>query len=152
MKREVECLPEEVVALLTPFFFLKSGLNISISAVVANWSWVLIFFALKFAAKLIGVYPPARRYAPRNAIEAIAKQGRHSMVSKSPLLWPWRILDSTVAYNHRFRVIEDRLSPPDRASFVYVSIERVGLYYQFAPALITDLPIAAWCASLVRWP
>ena len=54
-------------ALLTPFFFLKSGLNISISAVVANWSWVLILFALKIGAKLIGVYPPARRYVPRDA-------------------------------------------------------------------------------------
>jgi len=55
-------------ALLTPFFFLKSGLNISISAVLANWGWVLIFFALKFATKLIGVYPVARRYVRRDAI------------------------------------------------------------------------------------
>ena len=55
-------------ALLTPFFFLKSGLNISVSAVVANWSWVLILFAVKLGAKLLGVYPPARPYVPRDAV------------------------------------------------------------------------------------
>jgi len=55
-------------ALLTPFFFLKSGLNISISAVVANWGWLLILLAVKLVAKLIGVYPSARRYVPRDAV------------------------------------------------------------------------------------
>jgi Kef-type K+ transport system membrane component KefB len=55
-------------ALLTPFFFLKSGLNISVSAVVANWGWVLVLFAVKLGAKLIGVYPPARRYVRRDAV------------------------------------------------------------------------------------
>jgi Kef-type K+ transport system membrane component KefB len=55
-------------ALLTPFFFLKSGLNISVSAVVANWGWVLVLFGIKLGAKLIGVYPPARRYVPRDTV------------------------------------------------------------------------------------
>ena len=34
---------------------------------MANWSWVLILFVLKIGAKLLGVYPPARRYVPRDA-------------------------------------------------------------------------------------
>ncbi len=55
-------------ALLTPFFFLKSGLNISVSAVIANWGWVVVLFGVKLGAKLIGVYPPARRYVPRDAV------------------------------------------------------------------------------------
>jgi len=55
-------------ALLTPFFFLKSGLNISISAVVANWGWLLVLLAVKLLTKLIGVYPSARRYVRRDAV------------------------------------------------------------------------------------
>jgi Kef-type K+ transport system membrane component KefB len=55
-------------AILTPFFFLKSGMNVSVSAVMANWGWLVALFALKMASKLVGVYPVARRYAPRDAI------------------------------------------------------------------------------------
>ncbi len=55
-------------ALLTPFFFLKSGLNVSVSAVVANWSWLVALLGLKLATKVIGVYPMARHYVRRNAV------------------------------------------------------------------------------------
>ncbi|NPV87088.1 MAG: cation:proton antiporter [Anaerolineae bacterium] len=50
-------------ALLTPFFFLKSGMNVSLPAVAANAGLLVIFLALKVAAKFIGVYPLARRFA-----------------------------------------------------------------------------------------
>ena len=54
-------------AFLTPFFFLKGGMNISLAAVVANLGLVGLLLAVKLAAKIIGVYPLARRYVPQNA-------------------------------------------------------------------------------------
>ena len=53
-------------ALLTPFFFLKSGMNVSLPAVVANLGWLLALLAVKLVAKFIGVYPVARRYVSAN--------------------------------------------------------------------------------------
>jgi Kef-type K+ transport system membrane component KefB len=49
-------------ALLTPFFFLKSGLNVSLPAVVANIGWLAALFGVKLVAKFVGVYPLARRF------------------------------------------------------------------------------------------
>ncbi len=54
-------------ALLTPFFFLKSGFNVSLTAVAANLPAVLLLLAVKLAAKGIGVFPLARRYVPQDA-------------------------------------------------------------------------------------
>jgi Kef-type K+ transport system membrane component KefB len=54
-------------AFLTPFFFLKGGMNVSLSAVWANLGLVGVFLATKLVAKLAGVYPVARRYAPEHA-------------------------------------------------------------------------------------
>jgi len=54
-------------ALLTPFFFLKSGMNVSLPAVAANLGWLALFLSLKLAAKFIGVYPLAIRYVQRYA-------------------------------------------------------------------------------------
>jgi Kef-type K+ transport system membrane component KefB len=54
-------------AILTPFFFLKSGMNISLSAVSANLGWLALFLALKMAAKFVGVYPLARRFVRPHA-------------------------------------------------------------------------------------
>lgn len=54
-------------ALLTPFFFLKSGFNVSLPAVVANWPAVLLLLGVKQAAKWVGVFPLARRYVPKEA-------------------------------------------------------------------------------------
>lgn len=54
-------------ALLTPFFFIKSGLNVSLGAVVAHWGWLLALLATKLVAKGVAVYPLARRYVPRDA-------------------------------------------------------------------------------------
>jgi sodium/hydrogen exchanger family protein len=54
-------------ALLTPFFFLRAGLNVSLGLVLANLGLVAVLLAAKLAAKTGAVYPLARRYAPHAA-------------------------------------------------------------------------------------
>jgi Kef-type K+ transport system membrane component KefB len=56
-------------AFLTPFFFLKGGMNVSLRLVWANLGLLVMLFAAKQVTKLFGVYPPAIRYmAPRDAM------------------------------------------------------------------------------------
>lgn len=54
-------------AFLTPFFFLKGGMNVSTSALWANLGILGVLFAAKMGPKLIGVYPLARRYTSPHA-------------------------------------------------------------------------------------
>ena len=54
-------------AFLTPFFFLKGGLNVSTSALWANLGILGILFLAKMGPKLIGVYPLARRFTAPHA-------------------------------------------------------------------------------------
>jgi Kef-type K+ transport system membrane component KefB len=56
-------------AFLTPFYFLKAGLFVSIAAVVAGAGIILALLAVKVAAKSVGVWPVARLFgiAPREA-------------------------------------------------------------------------------------
>jgi Kef-type K+ transport system membrane component KefB len=54
-------------AFLTPFFFLKGGLNVSLGAVAANVGLLGILLAAKMAPKVAFVLPLARRAAPRHA-------------------------------------------------------------------------------------
>jgi Kef-type K+ transport system membrane component KefB len=54
-------------AFLTPFFFLKGGLNVSLGAVVANLGVLPVLVAAKMAPKIAFVAPLARRAAPRHA-------------------------------------------------------------------------------------
>ena len=54
-------------AFLTPVFFLKGGLNVSLGAVWANLGILALLFAAKMVPKLIGVYPLARRYTAPHA-------------------------------------------------------------------------------------
>jgi len=54
-------------AFLTPFFFLKGGLNVSLGAVFANLGILALLVAAKLAPKLAFVAPLARRGAPRHA-------------------------------------------------------------------------------------
>src|SRR6266700_3143291 len=54
-------------AFLTPFFFLKGGLNVSTSAIWANLGVIAVLFAAKMAPKLFGVYPLARRFTAPHA-------------------------------------------------------------------------------------
>jgi Kef-type K+ transport system membrane component KefB len=54
-------------AMITPFFFIKGGMNVSLSEVAENWQLLLILFVVKSVAKLIGVWPLAKRYANNHA-------------------------------------------------------------------------------------
>ena len=66
-RREQERLRVVAFAFLTPFFFLKGGLNVSLGAVVANLGLLGVLFAAKMAPKLGVILPMARRYLPRHA-------------------------------------------------------------------------------------
>jgi Kef-type K+ transport system membrane component KefB len=54
-------------AFLTPFFFLKGGLNVSLGAVAANLGLLGALLAAKMLPKIAFVFPLARRAAPRDA-------------------------------------------------------------------------------------
>ncbi|MFN2469255.1 MAG: cation:proton antiporter [Gaiellaceae bacterium] len=54
-------------AFLTPFFFLKGGLNVSLSAVFANLGLLVALLAMKMVPKVAFILPLARRWAPRHA-------------------------------------------------------------------------------------
>ncbi|MBJ7596124.1 MAG: cation:proton antiporter [Candidatus Dormibacteraeota bacterium] len=50
------------LSFLTPFFFLKAGTLISLSAVVAGIGSILLFFGVKVGAKVVGVFPATRLF------------------------------------------------------------------------------------------
>jgi len=54
-------------AFLTPFFFLRGGLNVSLASVFANLGVLAVLAAAKMVPKLGLVYPLARRHARENA-------------------------------------------------------------------------------------
>ena len=54
-------------AFLTPFFFLRGGMNVSLAAVLANLGVLGALFAAKMVPKLSLVYPLARRHTGPNA-------------------------------------------------------------------------------------
>jgi Kef-type K+ transport system membrane component KefB len=54
-------------AFLTPFFFLKGGMNVSAGALWANLGILALLFAGKMIPKLAGVYPLARHYTSPHA-------------------------------------------------------------------------------------
>jgi Kef-type K+ transport system membrane component KefB len=54
-------------AFLTPFFFVKGGLNVSLPAVVGNLGLLAVLLATKLVPKLAFVYPLARRADRRHA-------------------------------------------------------------------------------------
>jgi Kef-type K+ transport system membrane component KefB len=66
-RTEQERLRVVAFAFLTPFFFIKGGLNVSLGAVFANLGILGILFAAKMVPKLGLVFPVARRYMPRHA-------------------------------------------------------------------------------------
>ena len=51
-----------VFALLTPFFFLKAGTLVSLSALLAGFGLLVILFWVKVATKCIGVWPLCRLF------------------------------------------------------------------------------------------
>ncbi len=56
-------------AFLTPFFFLKGGMNVSLGLVWANVGLLVMLFLVKLVTKTVGVYPLSIRYlSPRDAM------------------------------------------------------------------------------------
>ena len=66
-RKEQERMRVVAFAFLTPFFFLKGGMNVSASALWANLGVLVLLFAGKMAPKLGGVYPLARRFTAPHA-------------------------------------------------------------------------------------
>jgi Kef-type K+ transport system membrane component KefB len=54
-------------AFLTPFFFIKGGLNVSLGAIFSNLGLLGALLAAKMLPKLAFIYPLARRAIPRHA-------------------------------------------------------------------------------------
>lgn len=54
-------------AMVTPFFFIKGGMNVNLHDIAANLGILGALFAVKMVAKIVGVYPLARKYAPEDA-------------------------------------------------------------------------------------
>jgi Kef-type K+ transport system membrane component KefB len=54
-------------AFLTPFFFMRGGLNVSLGAVVANLGVLGVLFAAKMVPKVTMILPLARRHVPEHA-------------------------------------------------------------------------------------
>jgi len=53
--------------IVTPFFFIKGGMNVSLAALATSAGLITILFFLKIASKFAGVYPLALRYLPKRA-------------------------------------------------------------------------------------
>ena len=66
-RMEQERLRVVAFAFLTPFFFVKGGLNVSLSAVWANLGVLGLLVIAKMVPKFGGVYPLARRYCAPHA-------------------------------------------------------------------------------------
>jgi Kef-type K+ transport system membrane component KefB len=66
-RQEQERLRVVAFAFLTPFFFIRGGLNVSLAAVFANLGLLAVLLAAKMAPKLGLVLPLARRYVPQHA-------------------------------------------------------------------------------------
>jgi Kef-type K+ transport system membrane component KefB len=66
-RKEQERMRVVAFAFLTPFFFLKGGMNVSASALWANLGVLALLFVGKMAPKLGGVYPLARRFTAPHA-------------------------------------------------------------------------------------
>jgi Kef-type K+ transport system membrane component KefB len=64
---EQERLRVVAFAFLTPFFFLKGGMSVSLGALWANLGVLLLLFLAKLVPKLAAVYPLARRYCAPHA-------------------------------------------------------------------------------------
>jgi Kef-type K+ transport system membrane component KefB len=66
-RKEQERMRVVAFAFLTPFFFLKGGMNVSAGAVWANLGLLVLLFVAKMVPKFGGVYPLARRFTAPHA-------------------------------------------------------------------------------------
>ena len=66
-RSEQERLRVVAFAFLTPLFFLRGGMSVSLPALWANLGILALLFFTKVIPKLLGVYPLARRYSAPHA-------------------------------------------------------------------------------------
>jgi Kef-type K+ transport system membrane component KefB len=66
-RKEQERLRVVAFAFLTPFFFLRGGMNVSLGAVFANLGLLAALVAAKMVPKFGLVFPLARRHVPEHA-------------------------------------------------------------------------------------
>ena len=66
-REEQQRLRVVAFAFLTPFFFIKGGLNVSLRAVFSNLGLLGLLLLTKMAPKVGFIYPLARRAVPRHA-------------------------------------------------------------------------------------
>ena len=66
-RQEQQRLRVVAFAFLTPFFFLRGGMNVSLGAVFANLGLLAVLAAAKLIPKFGLVFPIARRYAREHA-------------------------------------------------------------------------------------
>jgi Kef-type K+ transport system membrane component KefB len=55
-------------AMITPFFFINGGMNISLKLLYQHFSLFVILFGVKQVTKIVGIYPFARRYLKKEAM------------------------------------------------------------------------------------
>ena len=67
-RSEQERLRVVAFAFLTPFFFLRGGMNVSLGAVFANLGLLALLFGAKMAPKIGLILPLARRAVPEDAM------------------------------------------------------------------------------------
>jgi Kef-type K+ transport system membrane component KefB len=66
-RQEQERLRVVAFAFLTPFFFLRGGMNVSLGAVFANLGLLALLFGAKMVPKVGLILPLARRVVPQHA-------------------------------------------------------------------------------------
>jgi Kef-type K+ transport system membrane component KefB len=66
-RKEQERLRVVAFALLTPFFFLKGGINVSAGALWTNLGVLALLFLGKLVPKFVTIYPLARRFTAPHA-------------------------------------------------------------------------------------
>jgi Kef-type K+ transport system membrane component KefB len=54
--------------MLTPFFFIKAGMNVGLGVLSANLGLLALLMGVKMAAKFVGVLPAARRFVGGHAM------------------------------------------------------------------------------------
>lgn len=55
-------------AIITPFFFINGGMNISLKLLLFNLGLLIQMLLVKQVTKIVGVYPLAKKYLPENAM------------------------------------------------------------------------------------
>jgi Kef-type K+ transport system membrane component KefB len=55
-------------AIITPFFFINGGMNISLKLLLVNFGLLVQMLLVKQITKIFGVYPLAKKYLPENAM------------------------------------------------------------------------------------